>query len=121
MSRLPRRATGARREVTLRTALALLSGSDYAFLTPRGQPVDFQPTPQAVLREGWEVIGAALTDLYSQTYPAHRPVGWWTFSAPQARRRMHGGVEPDTWNMSPYDDPDSNVALLECQCRYLRG
>ena len=62
MSRLPRRATGARREVTLRTALALLSGATMRFYPRVANRWTFNPLHKRCYARGG-VIGVALTDL----------------------------------------------------------
>ncbi|MCH7872907.1 MAG: hypothetical protein IID33_14525, partial [Planctomycetes bacterium] len=67
------------------------------------------PTMQTTddLRAEWAERGDELTAAHIQAHPGSRPPGWWSFSAPEPRRRRIG-----TMQLRNGIDPDAQVHAL---------
>lgn len=86
MPRVVRRAKQRRAKLTDAHIQQLLSGFDLigtAFGDDRSKPCD-----RDAMREAWEALRDELLQEWIAEKPGSRPWAWWTFDAPERRRRI---------------------------------
>ena len=121
-----RRTPKTRRAEVTPAVLALLSDGE------GNHPVRFFIT-DIELRAAWDEVKDQILEENARDYPGTRPLHWWRFNAPEARRRLGGTGKPDHggdlkrglpwfWTPDPQGVPidPSDPPAFESEAAYLQ-
>lgn len=93
MPRVRRRAKRRRTGYTDAHVYQLLSGHDF-FGSAFGRDDLVSRCDLGAMREAWRELRAGLLADWIAEHPGTRPYAWWTFDAPERRRRIDGQPHP---------------------------